>query len=63
MLALYSCLFSTFRGYLARKKLLDENIMNYKPGVRDLQWAKEYKEKLKEKELLRYRRNQGILRK
>lgn len=35
----------------------------YKPGVRDLQWAKEYKEKLKEKEIIRNKRSQGILRK
>ncbi|XP_028401468.1 uncharacterized protein LOC114524554 isoform X2 [Dendronephthya gigantea] len=53
---------STFRGYLARKKMMRQNLLNYKPGIRDLQWAREYKGKLREKELSRHRRNKGILR-
>jgi hypothetical protein len=53
---------STFRGYLTRKKLMKQNLLNYKPGVRDLQWAREYKDKLKQREVSRHRRNQGVLR-
>lgn len=56
-------IYSTFRGYLARKRLMKENLRNYKPSVRDLLWARQYKEKLKEKEMMRQRKNMGILRK
>ena len=49
---------SNFRGFLARKRQIEQNLQAYTPSSRDLEWARKYKQDLKKREGARKQKNQ-----
>lgn len=52
---------STFRGFLARKRVMEQKIQEYTPSSRDLEWARKYKQDLKKRDDARKHKHQYAL--
>lgn len=59
-LQVFTCCFlcSNFRGFLIRKRQMEQNLGGYTPSSRDLEWARKYKQDLKKREDMRKQKNQ-----